>query len=68
MKISHAADGTCTADVMAGARTQSILKRLIIDNQQMQHNALRGFCGRYQDPQDLLDNTIGGVIWSRQPV
>lgn len=69
MKISHAADGTCTADVMAGVqRTQSILKRLIIDNQQMRNTTrYEAAVGAIKNPRDLLDNTIGGVIWSRQP-
>lgn len=69
MKISHAADGTCTADVMAGVqRTQSILKRLIIDNQQMRNTTrYEASVGAIKNPRDLLDNTIGGVIWSRQP-
>ena len=69
MKISHSAEGTCTADVMAMTqKTQSILKRLIIDNQQMRNTTrYEATVGSLKNPRDLLDNTIGGVIWSRQP-
>jgi len=69
VKISHSADGTCTADVMAMTqKTQSILKRLIIDNQQMRNTTrYEATVGALKNPRDLLDNTIGGVIWSRQP-
>jgi hypothetical protein len=54
---------------MAGVqRTQSILKRLIIDNQQMRNTTrYEASVGAIKNPRDLLDNTIGGVIWSRQP-
>jgi len=69
MAISHAADGTCTADVMTGQqKTNSILKRLVIDNQQMRNTTrYEASVGAIKNPRDLLDNTIGGVIWSRQP-
>ena len=69
IKISHSADGTCTADVMAMTqKTQSVLKRLIIDNQQMRNTTrYEATVGALKNPRDLLDNTIGGVIWSRQP-
>lgn len=69
IKISHSADGTCTADVMSETqKTQSILKRLVIDNQQMRNTTrYEATVGSLKNPRDLLDNTIGGVIWSRQP-
>ena len=69
MAISHAADGTCTADVMTSQqKTNSILKRLVIDNQQMRNTTrYEASVGAIKNPRDLLDNTIGGVIWSRQP-
>ena len=69
MSISHAADGTCTADVMTSQqKTNSILKRLVIDNQQMRNTTrYEASVGAIKNPRDLLDNTIGGVIWSRQP-
>ena len=69
VKISHSADGTCTADVMSETqKTQSILKRLVIDNQQMRNTTrYEATVGSLKNPRDLLDNTIGGVIWSRQP-
>ena len=69
MKVSHSAEGSCTADVMSETqRTQSILKRLIIDNQQMRNTTrYEATVGALKNPRDLIDNTIGGVIWSRQP-
>ena len=69
MKVSHSAEGTCTADVMAHVqKTQSTLKRLVIDNQQMRNTTrYEATVGALKNPRDLLDNTIGGVIWSRQP-
>ena len=69
MKISHSAEGTCTADVMSEVqKTQSTLKRLIIDNQQMRNTTrYEATVGALKNPRDLLDNTIGGVIWSREP-
>ena len=69
LKLSHSADGSCTADVMAMTqKTQSTLKRLIIDNQQMRNTTrYEATVGSLKNPRDLLDNAIGGVIWSRQP-
>ncbi len=69
MKVSHSAEGTCTADVMSEVqKTQSTLKRLIIDNQQMRNTTrYEATVGALKNPRDLLDNTIGGVIWSREP-
>ena len=67
MKISHAEFGLCTADVMAHTqKVQSTLKRLIIDNQQMRNNSrYEAVVGALKNPRDLLDSTIGGVVWSR---
>lgn len=68
MKISHAEFGLCTADVEAhGQKTQSTLKRLIIDNQQMRNNTrYEAVIGALKNPRDLLDGKIGGTIWSRR--
>lgn len=68
IKISHAEHGMCTSDVMAHTqKTASVLKRLIIDNQQMRNNTrYEAAIGALKNPRDLLDNKIGGVIWSRQ--
>lgn len=66
-KIAHAESGLCDADVVAQSqKSSSILKRLAIDNQQMR-NASRweAVVGAVKNPRDLLDTTIGGVIWSR---
>jgi hypothetical protein len=66
-KIAHAEHGMCTADVEAHAqKTNSTLKRLIIDNQQMRNNTRHeAVLGALKNPRDLMDNKIGGVIWSR---
>lgn len=68
MKISHAEFGLCTADVEAhGQKTQSTLKRLIIDNQQMRNNTrYEAVVGALKNPRDLLDNKIGGTVWSKR--
>ena len=67
-RIPHAEHGMADADVVAHSqKTNSVLKRLIIDNQQMRNTT------RYEavqqnllNPRDLLDNQIGGVVWSEQ--
>lgn len=68
IKISHAEHGLCTADILAHSqKTNSTLKRLIIDNQQMRNNTrYEAVLGALKNPRDLLDNKIGGTIWSRQ--
>ena len=67
MKISHAEFGLCTADIMAHTqKVQSTLKRLVIDNQQMRNNSrYEAVVGALKNPRDLLDGSIGGVVWSR---
>ena len=68
-KISHAENGLCAADIVAHTqKTNSTLKRLTIDNQQMR-NASRyeAVKGAISNPRDLLDTSIGGVIWVQQP-
>jgi hypothetical protein len=69
MKISHAENGTCTADVVAHTqKTVSGLKRLIIDNQQMVNNTRYvALSGALKNPRDLLDNRIGGTLWAKRP-
>jgi len=66
LPISHAATGMCGADVVAHSqKTNSTLKRAIIDNANIVNNTR--WEAREQDllnPRDLLDNTIGGVIFS----
>jgi hypothetical protein len=66
-KISHAEHGLADADLVAHSqRTQSTLKRLIIDNQQMRNTTrYEAVQGAIKNPRELLDNSIGGVIWSR---
>ena len=68
IRISHAEYGMCGADVVAHTqKTQSTLKRLIIDNQQMRNTTRwEAVQGNLKNPRDLLDNAIGGVIWSDQ--
>jgi hypothetical protein len=70
MKISHAENGMCTADVVAhNQKTTSSLKRLIIDNQQMVNTSrtLALSNGGIKNPRDLLDNSIGATIWAKRP-
>ena len=66
-KISHAENGMADADLVAHTqKTLSTLKRLIIDNQQMRNTSrYEAVQGSIKNPRELLDNSIGGVIWSR---
>ena len=68
MKISHAEQGMCTADVVAHIqKTQSGLKRLVYDNQQMQNSSRTlALTGALKNPRDLLDNAIGATIWTKR--
>jgi hypothetical protein len=65
-KISHAEHGMADADVLNHAqRVNSILKRLVLDNQQMRNSSrYQALYGAVKNPRDLLDNRIGGVIWA----
>ena len=67
-KISHAEHGMADADLVAHTqKTLSTLKRLIIDNQHMRNTSrYEAVQGAIKNPRELLDNSIGGVIWSRQ--
>ena len=66
-KVAHAEHGLADADLVAHSqRTLSTLKRLIIDNQQMRNTTrYEAVQGAIKNPRELLDNSIGGVIWSR---
>lgn len=67
-KVSHAEHGLAVSDVVAHTqKVQSVLKRLIIDNQQMRNTTRwEAVQGSIKNPRELLDNPIGGVVWSRQ--
>lgn len=67
-KIAHAEHGMSLADVMAPTqRVNSVLKRLVIDNQQMRNTTrYEAVHGAVKNPRDLIDNKIGGVVWTRQ--
>ena len=67
-KVSHAESGMCDADVIAHTqKTASTLKRLAIDNQQMRNSSRwEAVQGAIKNPRDLLNNSIGGVLWTRQ--
>ena len=69
MKISHAENGTCTADVVAQSqKTTSTLKRLIIDNQQIANSSRMGaMINGLKNPRDLIDNNIGAPLWMKRP-
>lgn len=68
-KISHAEHGMSDADLLDGTqRVQSVLKRLVLDNQQMRNSSRwEAVHGALKNPRDLLDNRIGGVVWTRAP-
>jgi hypothetical protein len=69
MKISHAESGMCTSDVQAHTqKTSSVLKRLIIDNQQIANSSRLGvLVGGLKNPRDLLENRIGAPLWMNRP-
>ena len=68
LRIAHAENGMCEADVTSHTqKVQSTLKRLIIDNQQMRNTSrYEAVQDALKNPRDLLDNRIGGVVWSTQ--
>jgi hypothetical protein len=63
-KISHAADGLCTADVEAHQqKAQSGLKRGVIDHMNITNNPRwEANVDALKDARDLYDNAIGGVV------
>ena len=67
-KISHAEHGLSDADLVSHTqKTLSTLKRLIIDNQQARNTSrYEAVQGAVRNPRELLDNSIGGVVWTRQ--
>lgn len=66
LRISHAANGMCGADVVAHSqKVNSVLKRAIIDNQQIRNNSrFEAVHDNILNPRDLIDNTTGGVIFT----
>ena len=64
MPISHAENGMCTADVLVHIqKSQSGLKRLVYDNQQMANSSRNILlAGALKNPRDLLDNKIGATL------
>lgn len=68
MKISHADNGMCTADVMAHTqKTNSVLKRLVIDSQQQRNNPrLEAKTNAVKNKRDLMEGAIGSIIWTRE--
>lgn len=67
-KIAHAENGMSDADVLSHTqRVNSILKRLILDNQQMRNTTrYQALYGAVKNPRDLMDNKIGGVVWTNR--
>lgn len=67
-KISHAEHGMADADITAHTqKTNSTLKRLIIDNQQMRNTSRFSVLqSSLKNPRDLLDNRIGGIVWTKR--
>jgi hypothetical protein len=68
LRLSHAANGMCGADVVAHTqKVNSVLKRAIIDNQQIRNNSrFEAVHDLILNPRDLVDNTTGGVIFTEQ--
>lgn len=68
LPISHADTGMCGADVVAHSqKTNSTLKRAIIDNANIRNNTrFEAVHDNLLNPRDLVDNSIGGVIFSEQ--
>jgi hypothetical protein len=68
LRISHSANGMCGADVVAHSqKVNSVLKRAIIDNQNIRNNSrFEAVYDNLLNPRDLIDNTTGGVIFSEQ--
>lgn len=68
LPISHSESGMCGADVVAHSqKTNSTLKRAIIDNANIRNNSrFEAVHDNLLNPRDLVDNTIGGVIFSDQ--
>lgn len=70
-KIAHAEHGLADADNIAHIqKTNSSLMRLIIDNQQITNTGrfIAKSGGVIRNPEELLENHIGGVIWTRGDV
>jgi hypothetical protein len=68
IKISHAEHGMCTADLSAHTqKVQSVLKRLIVDNNQQRNNPrTEAKLNAIKNPRDLLENGIGTTLWVRE--
>lgn len=66
LRISHSANGMCGADVVAHSqKVNSVLKRAIIDNQNIRNNSrFEAVYDNLLNPRDLIDNTTGGVIFT----
>jgi hypothetical protein len=68
LRLSHSANGMCGADIVAHSqKVNSVLKRAIIDNQNIRNNSrFEAVFDNLLNPRDLIDNTTGGVIFSEQ--
>ena len=68
-KISHSEHGLCEADVQSSLmRTRSVLQRLMVDNAAMTNTSRWEANPRMiENPRELLENNIGGIVWSKQP-
>lgn len=68
LTISHSSNGMCGADVVAHSqKVNSVLKRAIIDNQNIRNNSrFEAVHDLILNPRDLIDNTTGGVIFTEQ--
>lgn len=68
-KIAHTEHGLCEADVQSSLmRTRSVLQRLMVDNAAMTNTSRWEANPRLiENPRELLENNIGGIVWSKQP-
>jgi hypothetical protein len=69
MKIAHAENGLCTADVLAHTqKATSNLKRLILDNQAIANAGVRtAVKNQILNPRDMMDNKIGSIVFTKRP-
>lgn len=67
-KISHAEHGMADADVMAHSqKVNSVLKRLVIDNQQQRNNPRwLALMNSLKNPRELMGGQLGGITWAKR--
>lgn len=68
IRIPHAESSMCVSDLAAHQqRARTMLQRAVIDNQNIRNNTrFEAVADMLHNPRDLLDNSIGGVIFTDQ--